>query len=170
MNWNLTTPVFGDMVRVKSGNIYHYGIFVSEDEVLQFGLAPAARPLLKDCEVSVCSSTVEEFLCGGFIEVASPDKKERKKRKTPEETVKIAKSRLGEKGYHILYNNCEHFAYECAYGEKYCSQAEEVRKLFRSLPVLDIYLAPLPEKELGEVSSAERAKVIADCMNARVRK
>lgn len=170
MTWVFKTPDFGDIVRVKSGNIYHYGIFVSEEEILQFGLAPAARPQLKDCEVTVCSSTVEEFLCGGFIEVETPDRKERKKRKTPKETVENAKKRLGEKGYHILYNNCEHFVYECAYGEKYCSQAEEVRKLFRALPVLDVYVAPLPEKELGSVSSPERAREIADCTNEKVKR
>ena len=170
MNWEVTTPKSGDMIRVKAGSIYHYGIFVSEDEVIQFGLAPVARPLTKDCEVEVCATAIEDFLCGGFVEVAFPDKKESKKRKKPEETVTLAKKRLGEKGYHILYNNCEHFAYECAYGERYCSQAEDVRKLFRAFPVLDVYIAPLPEGEIGEAYPKERAKEIENCQNERVKR
>ena len=42
MKWLLTEPRYGDMVRVKSGTVYHYGVYVSDDEVIQFGLAPAA--------------------------------------------------------------------------------------------------------------------------------
>jgi hypothetical protein len=34
MKWQLTQPVAGDMIRVKLGSIYHYGVFVSEDEVI----------------------------------------------------------------------------------------------------------------------------------------
>ena len=30
----------GDMIRVRLGSIYHYGIFVSEDEIVQFGPPP----------------------------------------------------------------------------------------------------------------------------------
>ena len=30
----------GDMVRIQIGSLYHYGVFVSEDEVIQFGYPP----------------------------------------------------------------------------------------------------------------------------------
>ena len=144
MNWTLKEANFGDMVRVKSGSIYHYGVFVSEDEIIQFGLAPALRPSVKPCDVEVCSSDVDGFLGGGFLEVAVLDKKEAKKRRAPKDTVAMARARLGEKGYHILYNNCEHFAYECVMGERYCSQTDLVRSLFKSLPIVDLYALHLP--------------------------
>ena len=83
MNWVLKEAASGDMVRVKSGSIYHYGVFVSEDEIIQFGLAPALRPSVKPCDVEVCVSDVDGFLGGGFLEVAVLDRKESKKRRSP---------------------------------------------------------------------------------------
>ena len=58
MKWTLKTPASGDMVRVKAGSIYHYGVFVSESEIIQFGLAPVARQGLKDTDIEVCCSDV----------------------------------------------------------------------------------------------------------------
>lgn len=162
MNWTLKEANLGDMVRVKSGSIYHYGVFVSEDEIIQFGLAPALRPSVKPCDVEVCSSDVDGFLGGGFLEVAVLDRKETKKRRPVKETVAMARERLGEKGYHILYNNCEHFAYECVMGERYCSQTDLVRSLFKSLPVLDLYTLYLPsELPIGSIGVKDIDEEIA---------
>jgi hypothetical protein len=138
MKWQLKAPVAGDMIRVKAGSIYHYGIFASEEEIIQFGLAPVARPTLKDTDIEVCTSDIDAFLCGGFLEVAEFDRAGRKKNRRPKDVVSYARGKLGTKGYHILYNNCEHFAYECVTGEKKCTQADAVRMLFRSMPVVDV--------------------------------
>lgn len=171
MKWELKTPSKGDMIRVKLGSIYHYGVFVSEEEVVQFGLAPNARPLIKDSEVEVCVSDIDVFLQNGFLEVATLDKKERKKRQAVDKTVQIARSRIGEKGYNILYNNCEHFAYECVFGEKKCTQADTVREFFRNLPIVDVYVAKIPsEMGLDRVYPSEREEEIARCGNDRVKR
>lgn len=166
MNWALRSAERGDMVRVKCGSIYHYGVFISEDEIIQFGLAPSQRQGVKACDIEVCTSDVDVFLGGGFLEVAVLDKKERKKRRKVEDTVRMARERLGEKGYHILYNNCEHFAYECVMGERYCSQTDTVRSLFKSLPILDLYTAILPtDAAVGHLSVKaidEELEAIAD--------
>lgn len=171
MVWSCKSPESGDMIRVKSGSIYHYGVFVSEEEVLQFGLAPASRPQLRDCDVSVCSSNVDAFLCGGDLEVGALDKKEQEKRRAPYETVRIARKRLGEKGYNILYNNCEHFAYECLFGEHYCSQTERVRELFHNFPVLDVYVAEIPQDTpLSTVYPPARDEEIKACGSQKVQR
>ncbi|MBR4852552.1 MAG: lecithin retinol acyltransferase family protein, partial [Clostridia bacterium] len=47
------------------------------------------------------------------------ERQEKKKRFSPEKTVSRAKSRLGETGYNILENNCEHFVYDCAFGKEH---------------------------------------------------
>ena len=133
MKWILGEPHSGDMIRVKSGSIYHYGVYVSDSEVIQFGLAPAARPTLKDDEIEVLASDIDVFLAGQFLEVAEFDRKEKKANNSPEEAVRIARSRIGERGYHIIYNNCEHFAYECVTGKKYSEQVDGVREMFRGL-------------------------------------
>ena len=52
---------------------------------------------------------------------------------TPAEAVAAARNRMGEGGYHILYNNCEHFANECVTGKHYSEQVEGVREMFKGL-------------------------------------
>jgi hypothetical protein len=43
----------------------------------------------------------------------------------PEDVVVRAESRLGEKSYHILWNNCEHFARWCKTGDQESEQASD---------------------------------------------
>ena len=98
MKWQLIEPNVGDIVRVKQGAIYHYGIFNNEYEIVQFGLNPALKQNLKDIDVEVCVSDVDTFLCGEFIEVGVIEKKDGKPIRKAKAVVDYAKSRLGEKG------------------------------------------------------------------------
>lgn len=171
MKWTLQTAQCGDMVRVRIGDLFHYGIFVSEDEVIQFGPPPVNSLRLNDSEIEVCSTDVYRFLSGGFMEVAVSDRSDKKRRRSAADTVASARSRLGEKGYNILYNNCEHFAYECAYGEKFCSQTESLRDTFRHIPILDVYVAAIPDDcDFETVLPTARRKEIASCSNLSVKK
>ncbi len=151
MKWELIEPSLGDMIRVKVGPMYHYGIYIRDDEVIQFGPNPALRLGLADSELSVCQTDMDAFLCGEFLEVRVPDRKERRHQFSPKKTAELARSRIGEKGYHILHNNCEHFAYECVTGEHYSSQMEQVRLQFAALRPAEVYTALIPQKQLGEV-------------------
>ncbi len=170
MVWSTAMPQSGDMVRVKSGNIHHYGVFVSEKEIIQFGLAPAARAGVKDCDITVCSSDLQTFLHGGTLEKAVFDEKDKKQPLPAEVVVQKARSRLGEKGYHLLYNNCEHFAYECVLNEKKCTQADDVRSLFRNMPIIDVYVAKIPNQATPKpVYPDARAQEIQACKNERVK-
>ena len=152
MKWELIEPRAGDMIRVKVGAVYHYGIFVSDDEIIQFGPNPSLRMDIPDSDIEVCATDVDTFLCGQFLETAVPaDRSERKKIRKPAQVIQTAKSRLGEKGYSILNNNCEHFAYECLIGEHYSSQTDDVRAMFRNLNIVDLYVSKIPEGEIGTV-------------------
>ena len=74
--WEMKEPYFGAHIRVQVQSIYHHGIYIGNDEVIQFGLPiDMLRP--KE-EVKVLKSSVEEFLQGGFLEVRIFDRKERK--------------------------------------------------------------------------------------------
>ena len=171
MKWLIKDPVRGDMVRVDLGGIYHFGIYVSDDEVIQFGLAPSRRNLLKDSDVEVLSTDIYGFLAGSFLEVCEFDRRERKKNRTPDEIVEYARSKMGMRGYSVLYNNCEHFANECVTGVAVCNQADRVRDFFRSLPIVDVYLAKLPEGEIGESLSCDlRQKEIDAVTNEKVKR
>ena len=144
----------GDMIRVRLGSIYHYGIFVSEDEVVQFG-PPPVGVRAPDEKIAVCTTDIEGFCLGNIVEVAVFERRER--RFSPEETVARARARLGEGGYNLIHNNCEHFAYECALGVSRSTQEEDARRRWNSRPILDIYLAAIPENVEGTVSSPARA-------------
>ncbi len=129
MKWTDKVPVYGDMIRVKVSFYYHYGIFVDEQTVIQFGL-PDNTGTPPD-EIEVMTTDIATFCNGKFIECGQPEHGEKKKRHTPEETVQLARNRLGERGYNILNNNCEHFANECYFGEKK-SFLDDVRSTIRS--------------------------------------
>lgn len=128
MKWNVTDAKPGDMIRVRLGSCYHYGIFVSEQEVIQFGMPPIAEYAALPEQVRVLATDIDVFACGKIIEVASWSFSEKRKKRSAEDTVQQAKSRIGEGGYSLLHNNCEHFVYECMFGIHYCSQVDEVRK------------------------------------------
>ena len=168
MKWTMKEARYGDIVRVSLGKIYHYGIFVSEEEIIQFGLPPTPNRRLEDVEV--LASGVDQFLGGGFLEVGECEGREKKRRKTPKETVAAARKRLGERGYDILYNNCEHFANECAFGEKFSTMTESLREKFRAIPIVHVYVAQFPfAVEDDSIYPSERAAEIDSCSNADVR-
>lgn len=170
MQWEFIEPKKGDIIRVKFSSFYHYGIFLDDDNIVQFGLSPVLRSIADSKNVKVCVSDMNTFLNGEFLEVGVLDKKELKNRRSADEIEKTALSRIGEGGYNILYNNCEHFAYECVFGQKYCSQTERVREYFKSLPVLDVYLAKIPQDVIvKDLCVKQRNKEINGCGSEKVK-
>ena len=112
------------MIRVKLGPVWHYGVYASDDEVIAFGLPPwpappppeTVRVVATDIDVFACGQMVEQAVCGGL---------EKRRRVPPEESIRRARARLGEGGYDLLNNNCEHFARACVLGTH---ESEQVRK------------------------------------------
>lgn len=129
MQWVEKTPVLGDMIRTKVSFYHHYGIFVSEEEVIQFGLPN--DPMRAAEQIKVLSSDIQTFLQGGELEVGVPEAAERKTLRKPAQIVEHARQRLGEGGYDILHNNCEHFASDCMFGEATSSFLQGVRAKLR---------------------------------------
>ena len=150
MRWEPVECRAGDMVRIRLGGLYHYGIFVSEDEVIQFGLPPTAENRAAEGEVAVIATDVDTFACGCIIETACLDRSEQKRRLSNDETVRRARARIGETGYNIIHNNCEHFVNECVFGQARCTQEEDVRKRWLNRPICDVYLAAVPENVSDE--------------------
>lgn len=141
MKWWQAECKFGDLIRVRCGVIYHFGIFVSEDEVIQFGLPPDQNILSRNNdEIEVCVSDIDTFCGAKAIEVATLEKSDKVRRFSPKKTVRLARSRIGEKGYHIIHNNCEHFARECYCGERRCETTEKILSAWNNRSVCDIYI------------------------------
>lgn len=129
MEWKEGTPEFGDIIRTKVSFYYHYGIFVNDDRVIQFGLPDGPS---KPAEtITVLSSDIYTFLNGGELEIAVPSSKERKGMRSKKETVEFAEKEIGTGGYDILHNNCEHFVNRCAFGVSRSSFLDDVRAKIR---------------------------------------
>ena len=129
MQWTEQAPKYGDIIRTKVSFYYHYGIFVSEEQVIQFGLPDnVSQPA---DQVRVLTSDIYDFLRGGELEVGKPDREDKSKLRPARQIVETAMARLGEGGYDILHNNCEHFVNDCAFGEATSSFVAGVRQALR---------------------------------------
>lgn len=170
MKWVLKEMCPADMVRVPSGSFYHYGICASENSVIQFGqsiIDPSADPET----ITVNEVSIEEFLKGRFAEVAEFDKKELKRKNSPAKIILNARLSIGKKGYHIIHNNCEHFAYECVFNERKCEQTEGLREKFsKDYPLIDVYVADysrfqkakkLPKYAKAEIKSCKSKELVS---------
>lgn len=170
MKWSLKEMQPSDMVRVPSGGFYHYGICVDEDTIIQFGES-VVNPLVDPNTVEVNATTVDDFLRGRFAEVAEYDKKELKRKNSPEKIIAHARASIGRKGYHILYNNCEHFANECVFNDHASSQLDEFRrKMAEQFPLIDVYVSSverfkdfkkMPKYAKNELKSVTNPSLIA---------
>lgn len=114
--FSLREPNKGDIIRVKVRNdIYHYGIYVCDDEVIEFG---EAKDIFKNKDdVLVKKTSIKEFLNNGFLEVREYTFLEKIRKNKPDKVISLARSRIGNSNYDLLNNNCEHFVNECVFNK-----------------------------------------------------
>ena len=124
--WKMKKPNYGDQIRVNRGLYYHHGIYVSDNEVIQYA-SPKGSEISPETAL-IISTTLDEFLKGGVVEVREYDNNELNKVRSKDEIVKFAKSQLGTGlgEYNLIDNNCEHFSNYCAFGEKKSNQVEDI--------------------------------------------
>ena len=104
----------GDHIYVHRGLYWHHGIYVGNNLSIHFDGEPGGN--LGDARIKEVS--LEQFAKGGI-----PKRLEHKNaRYSNTETVKRARLRLGEDGYSLIKNNCEHFAYWCRTGRHHSPQ------------------------------------------------
>ncbi len=129
MKWSVSPPKYGDMIRVAVRFYHHYGIYADENTVIQFGLRDNTG--ISPDSIQILVTDIHTFAAGELVERAELSLAEKRKRRSPKKTVEAALSRVGETGYHILYNNCEHFANQCMFGEARSHFLDRVRKEIR---------------------------------------
>jgi hypothetical protein len=98
----------------------HHGIDCGDGTVIHFTGEPGTRK----SDACIARTSVEEFLAGGERKV-----REYGIRDDPDQTVARAESKLGETGYHLVFNNCEHFATWCCTGRPASQQVRGVGSL-----------------------------------------
>ena len=89
----------------------HHGIYIGDKKVIHYW------------ENQIICTSLDKFRCRKKIHI-----KKYKECYPAEAVVKRAKKRLKEKKYHLIFNNCEHFAYRCKTGKHRSKQVEEIPK------------------------------------------
>lgn len=117
----------GDHIRFRFSNFYHHGLYEGNGYVIHFA-GPGMEQLVDPKHVTVRRDTLEDFANGRNIEIRKYSLRERLAKNSPSKILELANARLGEKGYDILYNNCEHFVNLCVFGRAYSTQIDEMRK------------------------------------------
>lgn len=129
----------GDVIGTSRILYDHYGIYTGHDEVIHYTLAASGWKL------EIRKTGADQFLHGSttffildFHSEERPFKSAPVKYRgllrkiqvfPPEETVRRAESRIGEKEYNLISNNCEHFAIWCKTGLNESYQVENFLKI-----------------------------------------
>ena len=113
----------GDHIRVSRGLYYHHGIYISDNEVIHFsGVKSDSILHWENCRV--ISTDLDTFLCGGKLEIKIYSKCDSKKLKNIDDIISLARRCVGQSGYSLFTNNCEHFANYCTINKKISHQVE----------------------------------------------
>ncbi len=123
--WKNIKPDFADQIRVNRGLYHHHGIYLSDDCVIHFAALDAGSEL-DPSKARVVQTTLSEFLKGGILEVREYSDNEKLTLRKKTEIANYAFSCLGNAGYDVIKNNCEHFSNECAFGKRESNQVENV--------------------------------------------
>lgn len=99
----------------------HHGIDIGSGKVVHYSGEPGST---EPGRITV--STLEEFLKGGELRVRRYRRDASFHR---EKSATIAMSRVGETSYHLVFNNCEHFASWCRTGVHWSEQVAEAARL-----------------------------------------
>ena len=126
MEWVVKKAKKGDIIRTKVKFYHHYGIFVDEENIIQFGFRDNSG--IAPETIAVISTDIKAFCEGTPFETAILSVKEKLKRKSIKEIIQTAQNSLGEKGYNILHNNCEHFVNRCVFGESKSTFLDSARQ------------------------------------------
>ena len=105
----------GDHIRVRRSGYWHHGIDCGDGTVVHFTGSPLRRK-----EARIERTDYDEFTKGKKVEVVHAAEKGQGKA-----IVKRALEQVGETGYCLVRNNCEHFATWCAIDKK---KSRQVRK------------------------------------------
>lgn len=106
----------GDHVYVQRVGYTHHGVEVADGMVIHFTGTPSNK-----LGATIRRETLAVFKGSGMVEVRRYDT-----RLEPAVVVERAESKLGQSGYNLYANNCEHFARWCVTGDHKSSQSNAV--------------------------------------------
>jgi hypothetical protein len=103
----------------------------------------------------VKETTREEFADGGNVEVIASTRGV-----STDEVANRARQRIGEKGYNLVFNNCEHFAQQCRNGTHKSSQVQEHITVGTARVIVGSALLGMPLAVIAPVTVAATVAVL----------
>lgn len=113
---------YGDIIYTKHKLYKHYAIYINDNSVIHYDGKIDDIWLRKMC---IRKSTMDRFLDGKNKYYIYNNEAGY----SPKDTVNRAKSRIGEKKFNLIWNNCEHFAMWCKIGKNESYQVNLVANL-----------------------------------------
>jgi hypothetical protein len=107
----------GDHLRIHRGHYFHHALYEGDGWVLHYTFQNGPKKL-----AHVRRDPLGALVGTGRIEVI-----EYASRLPRDETVRRARTRVGEVAYHLFQNNCEHFCRWACTGENRSEQIERIR-------------------------------------------
>ena len=123
--WVEKEPKAGDHIKVSRGLYTHHGIFIGYNEVIHFASKDDSDDILGDNN-EVISTSLDKFLRGGLLEVKEYTEDELDDLYPVNDIISYARHCLGDSGYNLIFNNCEHFTNMCTLGEHRSKQVENI--------------------------------------------
>ncbi len=149
----MTMAAVGDIIYVKRKGYRHFGIYAGDQRVIHY--YKERNPLLSDGIIA--ETSLEEFMSDSdtvyvmnglgsaeykklFDWILQKMSSGTVRSFSPQETVARARSKLGERGYNLLFNNCEHFSFWCKTGVSRSSQTDDILSLL-------LFFVPHPSQQ-----------------------
>jgi len=138
----------GDIIYTDNVIYQHYGIYAGNGRVIHY----AGEDSHFGGDICIQETSLEKFAKGCDYSVAQYSiDPSRSKQFSGEETVRRARSRIGEKSYNLLFNNCEHFALWCKYGKSRSVQVEKAVTTAVVIGAVALAMYATAESENGEI-------------------
>jgi len=112
----------GDVIFTDHILIRHYGVYAGRGRVIHY----AGENSIFDANIGIREISLEQFAKDGKYGVLQFTRKQGVNQFSGTETVRRARSRIGERSYNLIFNNCEHFAFWCKTGNSKSRQVESV--------------------------------------------
>jgi len=117
---NIGSVLFVDNYFIGLNTYQHYGVYIGNGNVIHF--APLEGQEISAENGIIHETTLDKFLNGRALQI-EPNINIMF---TEYEIIQRAMSRIGEKGYNLFTNNCEHFARWCVTGEHISYQINNI--------------------------------------------
>ena len=112
----------GDVIFTDRFFYRHYGIYAGHGRIIHYSSSNGDF----GNDACVRETSLKKFARGGECRIERfYDSQSNAQKFSREETVNRARSRMGEKSYNLLFNNCEHFVLWCKTGINKSVQVEK---------------------------------------------